>query len=300
MDCVEDFAKVVSGALSERKKVIVPTFVDDSLYAILYYLRIEKSLSAPFWIASFAYTQLMDILASVCVGDNFISISSAEALQLEQTRLVGWSLFGSVIFAPYPVGEREFGQIIALKQKHADASTHFQTIYGDAPGTIPAGVLSSGPSKLARFVQELKPKAVFGPPELALDWRQLYPARIAVSDSLVRWLELGSLRKAERTLGGLRLIAGELEGERALPMPIARQCIANAPHIEELARLLREQGATNLRHDDATLRCKFSFVGGDDCSASIEFGDVITITTGSARIENVVSEAIGALFSYTM
>jgi hypothetical protein len=54
--------------------------------------------------------------------------------------------------------------------------------------------------------------------------------------------------------------------------------------MEELARLLREQGATNIKRNGQVMSCKFKFVGGDDCGVTIEFADGRTITTGSAQI----------------
>jgi hypothetical protein len=275
---VEELAARIGSIVADRKKVIG-----------------KKSLSAPFWIASFSYTQLMNIMSSVTGSENVIEIMSANSLQLEQPRLVELSLGSSVIFAPYPIGVPEFGQIIALKQKYVDALTILQPIYGGAPGIIPLGILSSGQSKLARFVQELKAKVIFGPPELTLDARQYYPADIPVSDALVRWMDLGAMKRAQRPFGDLLLISGELEGERALPGPVAKQCVMNAPTMEELARLLREDGATNLKRKGQTLTCKFGFAGGDDCTASIEFGETITVTTGSARIESVVLGLIGVV-----
>jgi hypothetical protein len=299
MDRLDQLSKLISATVAQRKKVIIPTFVDDSFYAILYYLRVTKAFSMPFWIASFAYTPLMNAMLSVSGSDNAIPISSAEALQLEQRRLVGLSLMNSVIFAPYPIGAPEFGQIIELKRKYVDALTHVQAIYGDAAGAIPVGVLSSGASKLRRFVQELQVADVFGPAELQLDGCLPYPARRQVSDSVVRWIDLGARRRLQRAFD-LDLIAGKLEGERALPRPVERQYVMNPPQVEELARLLRQEGASHLRLNGRTVSCRFTFVGGNDCEASIELGDVITITTGSARIENVLLGLIGTVVAYPL
>jgi hypothetical protein len=58
----------------------------------------------------------------------------------------------------------------------------------------------------------------------------------------------------------------------------------NTPTMEELVSLLREQGATNIKRNGQIM--------------TIESVEVITITMGSARIENVVLGLIGGAMEY--
>jgi hypothetical protein len=273
--------------------VIVSTFVDDQLYSILYYLRITKAISCSFGIASYSWDPLMDIMTSMG-SDAIIQISSCQFYDVG----VQNPLPPNLIFAPYPIATLEFGQIIHLKQ-NLDAHSVVVQLYGyDRKTSIQFGT-NSTVAALIRFIQESRPTHVFGPPELAMDQREGFPAVVQVSDSLVRWMDVTNLMKYTRNFGDLRVVSGRLEGERAILGPIERQRVVNVPDIEELGFRLMEQGATKMQKRGNIVTCEFPFIPGDN-KVAIEFGETITITTGSGVIEDEVAGLIGASVAFPL
>ena len=90
----------------------------------------------------------------------------------------------------------------------------------------------------------------------------------------------------------LTCIGGEIKGERVELQDIHHQTILNTSTIDKFAEKLKERGAEDFKRIENSIKCRFPFIEGDN-KVTIDFdGEDITITTGSARIENVILEMI--------
>ena len=285
---IEDLVRRIEGCNQARKRVIIPTFIDDVLYSIMFFMRIRSSLNTDFYIVSYYFNSLTDILSSMPNEWEYAPIQNLSIVDLNKSDFpTGQGIF----FAPYPVGQPEFGQVIGLKQRNFVRGSSVIQLYGE--GSLRFGHNTSSMS-LVRFVDNLKAEVVFGPKNLHIDYWKEYPGTYAVSDSFVRWIDMNQekVKPYLGKIGQLPIIAGYLEGDRAIPLPLFGQYVLNAPDMEEVAMQLREHGATSINRDGNTITARFGFVQGDN-TASITFGDTITIEAGRPTIEAIVQKCIG-------
>jgi hypothetical protein len=294
---LEAIAEFVLQRLKAQQRVIIPAFVDDSLYLLMHYLRITKSCSGSyaFWVASYTWDQLFELMFSMANPTELPQITGTLTLDMANPPAV---LLNCVIFGSYPIGNPGFGQIVLLKQGFVDPVSSFLSIFEPGSEFLPFR-LNSNVGDLKHFVEQMSPQIIFGPPELNLPQNTGFPGSVALPSSVSRWMDVLEIKKHERRIGTFPAVAGRLEGERAIAMPIARQYVLNAPRMEELARLLIEEGATSLKRDGNVLTCAFRFVKGDN-QVSIEFGEPMTIVTGSTVIENVIYGLIGGNIGYAL
>ena len=283
---LEDLVRRIDGCTRSRRSVIIPTFIDDVLYSILFFMRIGKSMNTDFYVASFYFDSLVDILSSMPNERDFIPIQNLSLIDLSKPDFPERQ---GIFFAPYPVGQPEFGQIIRLKQHNFPRGSTILPLYGE--GSLHF-THNTNALALARYVDSLKADAVFAPRNCPVDSRKDYPCDVPVSDSIIRWIDWSKVPQYRGKIGELDIMAGYLEGERAVPFPLFGECILNAPDMEEVVMQLREQGATSITRNGNTITVRFAFISGD-CEASITFGDTITIEAGRPEIEATVQKCIG-------
>ncbi|KAH0794994.1 hypothetical protein GPJ56_001120 [Histomonas meleagridis] len=288
-ESLELISSEVSKFLSERKKVIIPSFFDDSLYLLMLYLRYERSITYEFVVFSFIYERLVDAIKAFQSPNSTDHDINVSIYQNVDARVSSES---KIIFAPYPT--REFGQIIEL-QKIKNPSFYFLDRF-----SLDNFSSNCNREQMTMFLTQMKanpynPK-IYSTQEFMLTERIEYPAYQDLGNFIHYWMDGNVLSNYTKDVAGIKMISGKFEGERIIPSSYKPDVILNVPDEDEIGLRLMEQGATQLRKEGNAIFCKFEFVDGDnEVKIVLENGDVF-VETGSILIENAVLSVLGAYY----
>ncbi|OHS99261.1 hypothetical protein TRFO_08515 [Tritrichomonas foetus] len=290
-DCNEQLEKIsreISEKLKDKKKIVIPSFIDDSLYTILYFLRYKKSFSNHFHIFSFVFQRLMEVLYSMPNHTELAEINEIFNMELKKETHMEYS---SIYFAPYPT--EKFGQIIDIRQFHNDSQTFFYPIFNGTDGLT---MNSNWPKPLHFFdqIKEINNKLmIFAPPADYLNKENYnpdmeYTKDCALNNDLYKWMEFSDHGFFNQKVGNLITVGGEIEGERIIIQNTHQQTVLGTTTINDFGMKLIELGASDLKREGNSITCNFPFIPGDN-EVTIDFdGEDITITTGSVLIENAL------------
>lgn len=310
---LEQQSLTIMRGLQAKNKIVIPSFIDDSLFTIMHYLRYTKSISKGFNVTSFYYQKMIEILSvfsntDLIVNDNSYQKARPNSWKLPEIIRVDVvdsdskpSLADSdLYFAPYPT--EQFGQIFIFSQmKHENPMYQLRIFYPpNEHGNIGFTSNSQWP-KPFHFFDEIKDRnknIQFIIPEEKTTSRFRFDQSNVIfckeysrpiDNDLVRWMELKELeRNSKGRIGNhIPMIAGEMHGEKVTLKDVNQQAIFTTTSIAAIGMKLREIGADNITFDGKMINCTMPFEGDND--VSIEFdGDDIFITTGSALIESQI------------
>ena len=291
-DCnvyLDKLSKKVEDYLSKNKRIVIPSFPDDTFILLVTYLR-SKGISNTFYFFSQFFDSLTDVLASMIKNYNNLSIKNL--VRGNENTIDN----NSVSFPPYPT--MGFGEITKIADQNWFPNAQIIKVF--KPFT-PSKFRSSW-NKTASLAEKINrndvPLTVFGgnPPlhKNRDDFLNYHFAdELPISDDILRWMDLNKLNISLENINHEVLVKGEIEGERAIPHEMQYQNITGVYNLKDIGFKLREQGATCLQLHDQTIDFKFEFLDGDN-EASIEInGEDITITTGSTLIENIIYIILG-------
>lgn len=327
---LEQTSRIIDGKLKERMKIVIPAFSDDSLYIIMHYLRIKKAFSNDFYVYSFFFEKLKETLNTIApsfLKDLDQKEPEQKTADLELTDIN--QVFEiqnpnkeiprmSINFAPYPT--MEFGQIIKILEYFNDTFTFIHHIFKQGEGGFTMN--SSWPKPLhffdkikssekeMRFYVPLEKQQTSSNTDNQSQQQKIFSSSISdqpqqqkdveyknqfsypINDDLYRWMDVNELKDYEQKIGLLTCIGGEIKGEKVELQDIHLQTILNTSTIDSFGMKLIELGASNLQRHDNSINCCFPFIEGDN-QVTIDFeGEDITITTGSAVIENAIFSMI--------
>ncbi|KAK8841127.1 hypothetical protein M9Y10_027327 [Tritrichomonas musculus] len=306
-ESLKDISSFIESRIKEKMKVIIPTFTDDSLYIIMYYLRYKKSFTYDFYVYSYFFKKLMEIIHTISDSD-LSTINSVSEIPNPSQNIPKMS----INFAPYPT--MDFGQIRKICLYCNDSLTCICQIFKEDEGNF---TMNSSWQKQLQFFEtnknshlkfyvleqqqnisssshEQQQKTFSNSDQQGQQHDIEFTSYFSFSlnDDLYRWIDIRELKKYEQKIGMLTCIGGEIKGERVELQDIHHQTILNTSTIDKFAEKLKERGAEDFKRIENSIKCRFPFIEGDN-KVTIDFdGEDITITTGSARIENVILEMI--------
>lgn len=286
---MDKIASIIDANIREKRKIVIPSYIDDSLYSIMYYLRFNKSITSEFFVVSSYWKQLKAQLKSLPNEHEYNKLSYVEYLDLSQARAFHQ---GAVYFAPDP--SLKYGQV--TKMVALDSFVRLM-IHGNCDQNYKFTTNSSWPLFL-HFLEGLRAQYLCGPPELLINGKVEAPAELNISNDIIRWTNINEMKKYlyadnQPFQQKFSIVNGYIEGERAFFTPVHHHNVLNSPDIEELGLLLREQGASNLRKKDNKIKFKFDFIKGDNEATIKMNSQEIIIRTGSVEIERVLMRLIG-------
>lgn len=326
-DCIkslEEISDVIKEKLNEKMKIVIPAFTDDSLYMIMHYLRITKAFTNDFLVYSFFFGKLKETLNTVAPGFlkdpeqkdpeqkttdfELTEISQAFEIQNPNREIPR----NSINFAPYPT--MDFGQIIEILHYFNDTLTFIYPIFNENEGGL---TMNSAWPKPLHFFDKIKGKGkkiIFCIPESQqtssttahqnqkqtssnADQNQQeiieYKNKFGydLNDDLYRWIDIYELDEHQQKLGLLTCVGGEINGEKVELQDIHLQTVLNTSTIYDFGMKLRELGAKDIQRNGNSINCRFPIEGDNEVTIDFD-GEDITITTGSAFIENAIFSMI--------
>jgi len=285
VECISQISMRIKSLQKNSGRVVIPSYIDDTFYLLLWALRELCNIDTHFLVLSHTYQSLINILSAMHNDHELEDIPHTDtSSDANSTLLNGRSIF----FAPHPT--LQYGQILAFTL-NMNEHIHFLNIYNqiDNMEYIPFST-NTGIENLRMYINNIESKAIILPdPTLLTDIPSLkpYPYEIAVSDSIVRWIDMKPIDD-DPNERAFQIISGCFEAERIGGLIIHDKYLMNPPDMKRFIECLIEQGATDIIVNELIIKCKFSFIEGDN-EATISYeNESIEIETGCGRIEEVI------------